>query len=723
MIFGDLETRSYADLRVVGGWAYANDPSTQIFSGVFVRGSECRVWSPLVSGIEASACRPEGLFDDWDISIHFEETPPILDWLSEPWVFHNGHAFDAHVWGVAGFPAPVEWVDSLRIAKSRGLPGSLDAIGEYLFGVGKDAGGSSLLALSKPHHKTGRFLPLHARNLTPILRYNVMDVALMKKLWETELAGFENTFEARVLAADHRINRAGIPLDVKLAERIIAVETSLREMRGDDLERLTGGKLNRALLRSTPRFKTYLETEHGLSLPNVQRGTLCELLDEADLDPEARVAIEGRIGETRITSAKLSRGLEGLARDDMVRDVLFYHAALTGRWGGRRLQPHNLLRGRLKPEMVDACIAVLLPEGPESSLPRSGSGHVFDAAKAARRLGEIIPENVTTGDALGSLVRPCLVAGSRGRSFGAADYGSVEARGVFWLVGDSAGLDEFRADVDPYLAFGSRALGCTPEEVAERGLRQAMKAPVLGAGYQLGGEKLATYAAGMGIDLAEYGFSGPELVELWRDHNPLVAGVRTGDEYAGVAMREGGFWREFQAAASDVARGGPAQALYCCGIEMSGPHFVLTLPSGREILYRHARVDPVVPSWGGEPRDTFCYDRAWGSKVLRAPMYGGRWMENIVQALCRDLLAEALVRMVEAGLDVLFHVHDEIVWIAESDEELRAGMELMNETPEWALGFPCKTAGWRGTRYSKDSPKDATEYAILGDGYGGSRWT
>ncbi len=763
-VFVDLETRSHRDLRVCGGRVYAQDPSTEILCAVLKRAGETVVWvpgwRPKKEFQESYFLPKEPLIPVGQVRFFFGRVRPpkiLASWAEEPWIAHNAWGFDEHVWAtkVPKSFRPPSWVDSMRLAKRAALPSGLDAIGNYLFGVGKHKGKAVLQKLCAPHKKTGAFIPLNQRNLGSVVAYCIQDVLLLQKAWEDEINFVEHAADDHVLAADYSINNRGASLDDRLSREIISLELGARQKRGEEIEQLTEGQVTRALLRSPKKFRAWVKDTFDVDLPNLQRGTVIELLDEApDTHPTLRLALEARLGETRITSSKLIRALDALSEDERMRDLLFYHSAHTGRWGGRRFQPQNLPAQGLAPGQVLDCISSLLEEpkagsdgkgggagGPlepdggqgDSSLRlESGSeGRVkvrpsdegVLSGRVARFLASL-PRGVSISDGLGSMVRACVLA-VEGFILGIPDFAAIEARGLAWIVEDQVRLREFRDDLDPYKAFAARALGKPYSEVT-KAERKLFKPPVLGAGYQIGGPKLETYAAGMGVNLKEYGTSGQELVELWRDHNPLVAGTRTGDEFYGVQMRTGGIWRDLTSASFEVVDGGGPLSIARCQMEMRRGHFILTLPSGKEIYYRNARIEPVEPSWGGKPRDTFTFDRPKQGGMIRASQYGGKWVENIVQAICTGcggLLGEAIARIEKrfpGRAEIILHVHDELIWEQRPDEALFLDvLATMIEVPDWAKGFPIKASGFMSTRYLKEAPKKTPEFSLRDDGFGG----
>ncbi len=688
-VFMDIETRSHLDLRKVGGRRYAAHPSTEITVACFVHEGEGIIWVPHHVPTHPSwvPTTPDRI--RWHLRSGPELPDEILGLRHLPWVAHNAHGFDRHVWE-ARYPGPREWIDSLPLARRYALPGSLDGIGESLYGQGKHAGRRTMLALAVPHKKTGRLLPLTKSNVPPLAQYCAVDVLILVRAWRDHIATrVAPGWEERLLDLDRRINDRGVSIDISLAEAVIGVEEGLRKRRGEEIEALTLGALTRATLRSVPKFRAWLK-EQGLDLPDARRDTLLAVLEDPDTPAIVRAAIEARVGETRITSAKLQRAVAAIGPSGRVHDVVAYHAAHTGRWGGRKLQPHNLPRPAWWVDLEAARRAVLSPDPIEECLA-------------------LIPEGGTVSDLLASLIRLCIVP-TEG-SYLIADFASVEARGLRYLAGDEEGLEVFRQDLDLYKVFASKLYGIPYEEVTKKE-RTPAKVAELGAGYQMSGRKLGAYASGMGIDLSATGWSGPKLIEAWRDANPLIAGEDTGEEYEGVRIRRGGLWRDLQYGVADLLKNGGWRTIGRCRWFLREGSLICQLPSRRELTYRNARLEDVVPQWGGEPRPTIVYDKVLGKKLVPTTTYGGKLTENCVQAFCRDLLGHALLQLDSAGFVIPLHVHDEGVGEGDPDR-LAEFTRLMTIVPSWAKGFPLKAEGFVSSEYRKDPPPNALRASAM----------
>lgn len=466
----DCETRSRADLRSVGGQAYADHPSTELLSAGWQVRSAVYIWSPRGRfGITPESILPPAAVQLDDIApverivLHEgSSAPPWLDDLCGlPWVAHNGLTFDAPVWRGLGLPEPAEWLDSLPWCRAFGLPAGIDRVGLELFGEGKDAGKDALLRLSQPAATgklKGHFLPLGKQNLPAVLRYMVRDIQILSALCETlrSLIDEWGEPELAVVEADAAINTRGVRFDTDLAEKVVALNEKLRAHTSEELFSKLAARLGieggaekmRAKLRSVPQCLALLE-ELGVVAPDAKRATLQALALDLDPDDLARDVVAGRIGETRVTAAKLDRGLAQASSDGRLRFTVAYHSAHTGRWGGRGMQLQNLPRpnGSIDAEALSA-VVVGGPDKPPAD-PQA-----FLAALPVDAKGR----KVDAGDGLAALVRASLIPDD-GHSFRVMDYANIEARVLPWLAGDEDALEVFRRGGDPYLAFAAGMFG------------------------------------------------------------------------------------------------------------------------------------------------------------------------------------------------------------------------------------------------------------------------
>ena len=730
-LFLDFETFSEADLKKVGSYAYAEHPTTEVLICTYAFDDEpVRVW------------------DCTDGSDMPGDLHRALRRLVKPnsrikMVWHNGGLFDRlimkHCWD---FDIPVSnTIDTMIWAFRHALPGSLDALCEVL-GVSadnaKDKRGKALIKrFSKPtpkNYKIRRYTAeTHPDEWAMFIRYAVSDITAMREVFHKLPRWGNSEFEDRVLELDQLINDRGFKVDVALAEAAIEAVEKHKAQLQEEAQRKYGGSLT---------GKDFLPILRELSpahrIHNAQKSTLNDLLADDDLPDDARMIIEMRLGAASTASTKYNPLLLGRSSDDRRRGCLQYGGAKrTLRWAGKGFQPQNLARGYYHDDELDKGISALL----------KGRAHRrFDVAKLTA-----------------STVRSCIIP-EAGHKFVVADYSNVEGRGLAWLAGEETALDTFRAGLDIYCVTAGKMFGMDQDDIKKnfKEIRQIGKACELGLGYEGGVGAFVTFAKNLGLDLIEMaktmdgtfpdhiwsatarGYewariqeakrpprpgekddrpsyildkkvwrtcdaikrmwreSHPETVAFWRDlKDGILAAVRNpGREFwAGAHLRRNGerairIWRTVEFDSS--------------GRKVPGWWLCMELPSGRILSYpgigvsvtketdEDGRVNTNVRiKYQGENQLT----RQWTTLYT----HGGKACENIVQALCRDLLAYAMINVERGGYPIVLSVHDELVCeTPDTPEYTVAELEkLMCALPEWAEGFPLVAEGSEMYRYAK----------------------
>ncbi len=345
-------------------------------------------------------------------------------------------------------------------------------------------------------------------------------------------------------------------------------------------------------------------------------------------------------------------------------------------WAGRGFQPQNLPRGAEIKLDADFDAAV------DAALARDLAG----LEALATKLTTTVPL------LLASLVRACVVA-PRGQYLGVVDFKSIEPRVLMWLANDREGLEPYAEGRDVYALRAADLYGVPLADVTHE-MRALGKALEIGCGYQMGAARFESYAELFGVDWTRAGFTAEQALRVWRLAHPAIAGrPSTADD--GHAGWFGGFWRTIEAVAIRAA----------CGERLElGPLLwyrdddavVCRLPSGRPLIYRNARVESVRTPWGSE-RPQFTYDHGG----QRRSSYGGKLTENVVQAIARDMLAAALVRLELEKLPPVLHVHDEVVSELPERDALEDMERLMCITPPWATGLPLAASAHVASRYRK----------------------
>lgn len=642
----DFETRSLASLPAVGGCNYAMHPSTEVLCAVFAL--------------------PDGDIIEWRPPEPLDPRVCELVASGTPVMAHNAHGFDRFIWNRLDWPA-VTWIDTMSLARVLGLPASLEDLGETLLDVKKDLEGRGLvLALGRPD-RLGRLPPVTTSDLDRVVRYCRLDVLILRGIFDHRLHR-ATSIEPAVRDLDVVVNERGFGFDAELARAVIACE----EIAAGAARAEAG--VDNATLSSPRRLKRVL-AEAGYGVANVRRDTLLELLEDAELPADVQRIISARLASAGINGHKLRAGLRRLGPDGRLRDALSYAAAHTGRWAGRGFQPQNLPRGAKglsTAQLADAVGAAL--------------SHDVDHL---RSLGAAAGAGLH--EVLASLVRACIVA-SEGRLLGVADYAAIEARALLWLAGDSKGLEQFSVSGwDPYKAMAARLFGVDVKDIADDDVRRSLgKALILGCGYAMGYARFELYAETYGVDWSKLDLNAQDAVEAWRDAHPLVAGER------GAWGRTDGLWKGVEQTAIDTVATGVENGLGWGGWLRDGRDLVCQLPSGRPLFYREPRLERVMTPWKKEQ-----WVLTYEHRGQRVRAYGGKLVENITQAMCRDLLADAMLRLTAANISIVLHVHDEVVADLATTAEFDAMKKTMTLPPSWAPGLPLKVTGYIATRYRK----------------------
>jgi DNA polymerase len=396
------------------------------------------------------------------------------------------------------------------------------------------------------------------------------------------------------------------------------------------------------------------------------------LLDRADLPPAARRALEIRQDAARTSTAKITTLAAAVGPDGRIRDTIEFHAASTGRAGGKMLQPQNLPRDSVKPEDWLTVLSVMA-----RGLPFF-RGEMPDASP------------------MGTLVRMLrgAIVPAPGHVFAGGDYAQIEARVVLWFADERAALELLRSGGKIYETMAGAIYGCRPEDIenpSER--RQVGKSAVLGAGFGLGWRKFIEYVfATTGIRISE------ELAQ------GAIGAYRS--TYAGVPK----LWRETEAAAKAAIRA-PSSRVTFAGerasfqVTRDSQWMTMTLPGGRRLRYYRPEIrEDEREGWEGNKIVSFLGVNQYTRKFQRETTWGGTLVENMVQATARDLLMEARQRVTEYGWPVVLHVHDELLAEIHGHEASDAAatlQQIMEASPAWANGLPVAAETRSGLRFGK----------------------
>jgi DNA polymerase bacteriophage-type len=569
---------------------------------------------------------------------------------------HNA-AFEYAVWNYVQTHWPRLERSQMRctaaLAAFHSLPFALDRVASILgTEVQKDADGKRLLTkFSKPRKPTKnnpktRILPeddpADFEKLCSYCRTDVLtEMAVLDKLFFKKLPKYEQ----EVYELDLKINERGVRVDVETTAAIVGLATLYSDQLEAEIEESFGFKSSqRAVVMDWCAGQ-------GFPLENYQAGYLSETLKRDDIPKNVRKVLEARdlLGKTSVT--KYAKILQVVGPDCQVRgSIQYYGASRTGRFAGRLLQVHNLPRGTVKG--VEALVD-------------------FIRFFTVEDLKTIFDKPM---EAFSSLVRSMIVSRA-GKVLYVADFSNIEGRVLAWMAGQMDVVKQFASGDDLYKHMAATIFGVLYEEVDDD-QRFVGKQAVLGCGYGMGGDKFLItcigYGRDIGIELAK------KSVKIYRKKNDKIVKA----------------WYAVEAAAKEAVRNpGVSFEAMKCEFVMRGGYLMIYLPSRRPLLYRNPRIRDDKLSYEGLDQTT--------GQWVKVSTYGGKLVENIVQAASRDIMVDAMLEAEDQGFEIDMTVHDELVAEHERTDLLEDFIRILRTVPEWAAGCPIDAQGWVGERYRK----------------------
>jgi len=673
----DMETRSRVELKASGSHVYACDPSTQVFCvAVKEGGGQTRIWVAdyfldiMNTWLHSTSVKTQ-LQKEWasfqrDYVISEEEAQRILSEADTVEAHNANFEMDIYAGVLKTWPRiPLrKWRCSAAKAAAAALPRSLAGAGNALGLIQrKDKQGYfNMMKLCKPRKPTKNNAAEwneDPEDLLNLFKYCMQDVDSEYEL--SQALPDLNNKEQEVWFVDRIINSRGLGVDVEAAKGSMKIieEYNIRLLA--EFEATTGGEVSSP--RKVAKTLDWLRGQGLFEIEDLKSDTVKEYLKRDDLTPEAVRVLEIRQSLSKSSTAKFS-SMVGANSDQRLRGTTMYHGATTGRWAGRRIQPHNMPR----------------------KMPDNYEG-VVELSKA----GDLETLELLYGDpmqALSGSIRAFIQA-SPGHELLCADYSSIEGRKLAWLAGEEYVVQNYVDGKDAYCVFSSQITGVDYEEILsgyEKGeakydaMRFEGKTGELACGYQGGQAAIARFAPNMPISRRE------EIVQIWRANRPETVK----------------FWSMMEEMALSAVHTKKVYTYNNIKWGVRGEFLHCVLPSGRILSYYDPQVLVKETPWGEQKASTSFMGVDERGKWSRQYTYGGKLVENIVQAVARDLLAEALLRLESKGYKVVLHVHDEII------VEVKAGtgsveelISIMCEAPDWAIGCPVAASGFRTKRYHK----------------------
>jgi DNA polymerase len=654
----DFETRSEADIKKVGAWKYSQDPTTEILC--------------LAYCIDDGPVKLIRTFLDEGYAklLEMAETEDVIFYA------HNAF-FEQSIWHNIVHKRN-EWPDiaierwrcSAAKAASYALPRALGNCGAALrLETQKDNEGHGImLQLSKPRRPSkenpDRFWEPDKvpEKFQALYNYCVTDVESERAISHS-LRDLNKT-EQQVWLLDQKINRRGISVDTEAVNAALYLVNKFSDRAKEEVQRITQDGV--ASLSQRNKVLGWIQSR-GVELTGLTKADVSAAL-EGELPEDVRAVLRLRQQVGKTSTAKYKAIKAAVCEDNRLRDTLMYHGASTGRWSGKLVQLQNIPRGSVKD--TDNCIEVV----------------------KQRDLDWLETLYDDPMEAISSCLRGMFIA-SPGCKLIVADYSSIEARVLVWLAKDRDAVQRFHQGVDTYIDMACQIYDILPENVT-KDQRQLGKQAVLGCGYGMGIPKFQATCATYGMDVDE------DLAEK------AVTAYR--EKYSSVQKLWWGTEEVAQAAVAD-----PGRAKGYAGVHWvkKGRFLYCKLPSGRLLSYCEPKLEMVMTPWGEEKRQlTFMGVNSVTKKWERQSTYGGKLVENITQAVARDIMAEAMLRVEDEGFKVLLSVHDELITEIPQDTYLKNPVERLEQLmcihPDWALdadvgSIPINAEGWQGERYKK----------------------
>lgn len=618
---------------------------------------------------------------DWSRrSTAFDDAVETTRSTGGKFIFHNS-GFDRTVLRWQGLELdPRDVIDTMVQAMSHGLPGGLDHL-STIFKLGDDAkhkGGKELIHLfCKPGAKSRKLRRAtkytHPEEWARFLSYAGADIvsmrALRKKLPGWNYPGKPNSnqlTEHDTWVLDQRVNDRGFAVDLELAHAAVEMMEVVKANSDAYVEETTFGEVKSA--SQVHKLLAHLLAFYGVSLPDMQKGTLERHVDDPNLPEVVKDLLRARMDGAAAAPAKYNALLRSVSNDGRLRGTIqFCGASRTGRDAGRIFQPQNLVRpnkaeAAAVPDYIDAI--------------KSGAGDLL--------LGN--PGRAAAVSLRGAIIAP------PGRKLVVADLSNIEGRVLAWGAGEKWKLDAFRAydsgtGHDLYKLGAARILKKRPEDITDDERQVMGKVPELACGFQGAAGAFGTMAALYGLDL------DPEFID------EIVQGWRA----ANTAIKS--FWFDLEQAAREATIS-PGVSTYVNDRVMFNrwrEWLRMELPSGRVLCYCQPAIVP-HPKFENSTSLSYLGVNSYTRKWERIHTYGGKLSENWTQATARDVLKTNSHGIEEAGFEIILPVHDETV--TETPDDIRFTTEKLCDrlraTPWWAdETLPLAAAGFETYRYEK----------------------
>ena len=662
----DFETYSECDIKSAGAWAYAKDATTKVLCMAYAEGDEDpKLWLP---------------------------NQPIPNFLQKP------NDYEIHAWNsffewviwthVLKLPAPPisQWYDTASLASAMALPRSLGGCG-YVLGMPDDQikskrGYYLISKLSKPNKLNG-----DRRLLAEMYDYCMQDVvterAISKKLYTL------NETERQIWELDQKINIRGIHVDKPKLKKAIKIYRKAQDILIDKLKKITDLENP----NSQKQFLGWL-LNRGVLVDNIQKATLKEILGEPDRYG-VHEAIKLKLSLAKTAPKKYISIKDRITKGNSLHGNIMYHGASTGRWASTGVNLQNIARPTIDPEL---CI----------NLIEKNDVGAFEKA------------DVDVMEALSSAIRGMLIP-RENKKFIVGDYASIEARALAWLAGQEDKLDIFRTHGKIYEHSASKIFRKPIDDITKEE-RFLGKIAELACGYGGGAGAFNLMARNYGVDISRT--QAEKMKQEWRNTNKKITL----------------FWQGIEQSAKQAIEINEVTSFRNIKFRLKNRFLWCLLPSGRRLAYYSPFLEPktvlgykIQPNLhdpeqtvifnnieykskqefleearqlGAEPfmfqTSNICFfgNDSKTRKWCKQSTYGGKLVENITQAVARDIMAESMLELEKEGYNIVLTVHDEIISEVQ-DGSIKRFKTIMENAPKWAKTLPITVEAYEAQRYRK----------------------
>jgi DNA polymerase len=687
LLFLDFELASELDLNLVGTDNYLKHPSTRILMGSYIiDNTEVKLWEPhkhpeIPEDLAEALNNPEYLIIGWNVG--GMERNAIRQFLH--------------------LNLPISrYLDLMIVCRHLSLPGKLKPVSKILklgdegklegdkfinlFCIPAHKGGElTLFGLSEPRWNNWDTHPVEWSEFGEYCKHDTISCQKIYKMMkhhplpQSEIEGWW---------LDQKINDAGMPVDIELVQKMDKIAERAKREAADNIKRLSGVENP----NSREQLLKWLKTQN-YPYGSLQKPFVTASLDDIGMTQEAASVLEFRREAAKTSDAKLEAMKNSISDDGFVKDMFGYlGAARTGRWNSYGVQFTNQPRITKEVEKKhDRAIELILAED-------------YDSLKK---------EFSSVMDVISGCIRSCFCA-PEDYEFVIADESAVEHRVVGWVSGCDSILEIHRQGKDPYLAFAEWLFGIPYESMIYidkngkhkckeefKDIRQLSKPPVLGCGFQLSGGEESVNEDGDEIRTGLFGYAKQQCnVDMPKELAHKAVGI-----YRERHSEVKDFWWNIEEAAIAAIKNRKTVKLRSLELDVLGKTFRIKLPSGRYLHYINPRVEKRESKWG--VKDTILFDGFSSTSKNKSWMeqqtYGGRLTENVVQAIARDILLEALKLSDKIGFRLVGHCHDEIIALKHKNSELGLEklIECMSKSPVWAKNIPLGADGFISKRYRK----------------------